>query len=679
MRRPPTCNCHCKPPVNFRVFDLEDGTLLWERMISDQTPRVGMDGRVWEMVLTRVRGFGPYRVGVSPTLALPIRVPTTVSERDLSMYNAVSYDPETGDEVTRSPLLPHITAIGTGFEMEPTRYTLNSSGYYMTGSGGFAGTINLHILNNVETGPVEYWFTNTNVDYGTINLTTSPASETASFSISADIDTIEAEILDAFDGLYNSVTVTAIAGTNIYNGVIKVVIDWTLPTTYLAQISIAGRVQSVSGSVYNMETGALVSRGGTSATSSSYSHSGIWLTETKIVRRSSAPGDATQPIVEVWDTSTSPWTFQWSDDYANGHATYVGGESEFPIGIAARNGNAAVAMARMGSTPFSVKTYNESGSVLGTKDFAYQPERITLSEDTDEISAMFLQHSWSQLCGAHGLQCGTAEYCSLDGAAYGIMDITGGAIEQFNTGELTSKSTGTGFTGDVIAVVSERALSISSPAPFALADSSGGTIDFNNLADGPSGLSDPFAPANAHYSYWYIGTEQELLFYSVSWRLNFSSGIVTGWLDEDSTMADLNAELLTVFGSDIDGRQNVVASVWNSLPTYKSGMVPMFWQQYLKITARCARNSGEATASGMDLSLSASGPSLVKRLRVESLGYVSRRTASISVLDRSDGTEVWSRGFSASQPESPCRGVLHDGRIYCSVSRVIGAGYPGEL
>jgi len=170
-----------------------------------------------------------------------------------------------------------------------------------------------------------------------------------------------------------------------------------------------------------------------------------------------------------------------------------------------------------------------------------------------------------------------------------------------------------------------------------------------------------------------------LLFYSVSWRLNFASGIVTGWLDEDSTMADLNAELLTVFGSDIDGRQNVVASVWNSLPTYKSGMVPMFWQQYLKITARCARNSGEATASGMDLSLSASGPSLVKRLRVESLGYVSRRTASISVLDRSDGTEVWSRGFSASQPESPCRGVLHDGRIYCSVSRVIGAGYPGEL
>lgn len=683
MRRPTSCNCRCKPPVNFRVFDFSDGTLLWERLLTRQYHTVGMDGRVWEMEAVVMRGTGVYSVGVTSSRSLPARYASDVSQSDISVYRAVSYDGGTGAVVTTSPefTFRNFTVNGFGgfFQPSATRYTVNSSGHYIATTNGNAATVDLYIISNLQSTPVEYWFSNFGTSSGTINLTTSPASGTASFSITASAATIKSAIETAFSGLYNSVTVTAVAGTTILDGMIKVTIDWISSSSYINNMSISSRTQTVSSGIYDLEDGKLISRGGTSAISASYSQHGIWLNETKMIRRSSSAGDSTVPIVEVWDTSTNPWTSAWSNSYAAGHSTYVGGESKFPIGITARNGNAAVAMARMGSTPFSIKTYNVSGTVLTSKDFAYHPERITMSDDTDELSAMFLEHSWSQLCGAHGIKCGIAEYSTHDGAAYGIMDITGGSIEKYNSGQLAIKSGGSGFNSEMIAVVSDSALTAASASPFSIADSSGSTIDYNNLIDGPSGLSSPLAPANAHYQYWYIGTAPELLYYSLSWRLNFDSGIVTGWMDQDATLADINAELLTLFGQDIDSRQNVVASVWNTLPSYKTAMVPSEWQQYLKITARCARNSTEATASGMNLSLSSGTAGSVKRLQIESLGYTYRRTASIAALDRTDGTEVWSRGFSVSSPDSGCTGLLHNGHLYCSVAYTVGSTYPGEL
>lgn len=642
-----------------------------------------MDGRVWEMEAVVMRGTGPYSVGVTSSRSLPARYASDASQSDKSVYRAVSYDGATGAVVTTSPefTFQNFTVQGFGgfFQPSATRYTVNSSGHYIATTNGNAATVDLYIINNLQSTPVEYWFSNFATSSGTINLTTSPSSGTASFAITASAATIKSAIETAFSGLYNSVTVTAVAGTTILDGMMKVTIDWISSSSYINNMSISSRTQTVSSGIYDLEDGKLISRGGTSAISFSYSQHGIWLNETKMIRRSSVTGTSTEPIVEVWDTSTNPWTFSWSNAYASGHSTYVGGESKFPIGITARNGNAAVAMARMGATPFSIKTYDVSGTVLTSKDFAYHPERITMSDDTDELSAMFLEHSWGQLCGNHSLKCGIAEYATHDAAAYGIMDITGGAIDPFNTGQSAIKLGGSGFNSEMIAVVSDASLVRTVASPFAIADSSGSTIDFNNLPNGPSGLSSPFAPAQAHYQYWYIGTAAELLWYAMSWRLNFDNGIVTGWLDENSTLADLNAELLSLFGQDVDSRQNVVASVWNTLPSYKTDMVPSEWQQYVKITARCARNSTEATASGMDLSLSSGTAGSVKRLMVESLGYTSRRTASIAALDRTDGSEVWSRGFSAANPDSPCTGLLHDGLLYCSVAYTVGRTYPGEL
>jgi len=315
-----------------------------------------MDGRVWELLPVVMRGAGPYKVGLSSSVSLPARYASDTSQSDKTVYQAVSYDSDTGAIVTTSPefTFQNFTVNGFGGFGQPsaTRYTVNSSGHYIATTNGQAATVDLYIINNLQSTPVEYWFSNFSTNTGTINLTTLPASGTASFAITASTATIKTAIETAFSGLYNSVTVTAVAGSTILNGMIKVTIDWNSSSNYINNMSISSRTQAVSSGIYNLETGALISYGGTSAISTTYSQHGIWLTETKIVRKSATAGDATQPIIEAWDTSTTPWTFLWSDAYATGHSTYVSGEGKFPIGIAALNGYAALGVARMGQHHF---------------------------------------------------------------------------------------------------------------------------------------------------------------------------------------------------------------------------------------------------------------------------------------------------------------------------------------
>lgn len=644
--------CCCQGDINFRVFDFDDGTLLWERLLS--TPSVGMDGRVWEFAYTQFANVVTYsNANTTRTMAARTATPQGSASRS---YYAKSYDGATGSLLTTSPeytFAPQTESAGPfGSVFIESRYRINSSGDAMFGTPAGAGTapVSLSVISNLNNAPVEYRLTCTLADSATITLRSSPATSDAVFQITDSPATIQAAIQSAFSAVINSVTVT---GTTIATGMISITIDWVNSTTYLGSYVVSSTVFTKSSYIRNLETGQITTRGGY-ATSSSYSAHGVFVTEGKIVRASATDADSTAKTVECWDVTASPWVRMWTDPITG--AAIISGAGNGVYNVAARNGTTAAGTPLRGASQYSVVTWNEGGTRLGTIDYAYAPRHLAISNNTDEIVADYMNYDTYN-----------EQYVTHTGAALAVAPLDGSSFDYHNLGTAndTNNSHIAGFTGTALAAVTYRA----SPTRTFGCD--------HAQASEASGLSDPFAPANCYRAFYYIGTPTEFLVSACEWRLQFltiggADLAATSWFDETATMSDLNAELLAIFGSDIDARQNVIADVWNTVPTYKTQ--PLFWQSALRVSARCARNASEATASGMDLILSANIYGQVKPLTVEVRDAVSIRTKNIAAVSRFDESEIWARNYSLSRASAYCSGVLHDGRLYCK-----GANVPAEI
>jgi len=157
------------------------------------------------------------------------------------------------------------------------------------------------------------------------------------------------------------------------------------------------------------------------------------------------------------------------------------------------------------------------------------------------------------------------------------------------------------------------------------------------------------------------------------WRLRWVSGADTVqhiWMQETASLADLNAEFLTVFGTDFNGVQNVLATVATdaspiSVPIYKRG---------LSIEAHGATNDSSDHEGEMETPafFTTAGATAVQGygnmptlyVDIEDYTYGPAKADTFGAINWSTGATTWSRNFNAgtSTPVRKC--VLHGSNLH---------------
>lgn len=691
------CRCGCDK-INFKQFDFSDGTLIWQRLLY--SPTLDVNGNVFAVTnaaeFTGAAGSAPFSLG-DITVTMPTRsfagtqldyyvrevnkhaaADGTISSTSPPLYvTTTTLESFVHNELAGPTVLTADGSVLRG--MTPSAWQVNSNGDRVVWQGNRssgAGWVENPTSTDTE---LTYWLDFRGADSANIVLTDSDAN-VATVSITDNAAAIKAEIEAELS--CSSATVT---GTSFQKALMKVVIDWNDNTKYLdtAVLDYTGS-QVLLGNMYlqNLVTGDVGNGGTTGGNSTSYNGSYAWQSDGNLFRRSANPSSATTRRYESWDTSTSPWTLDWNDEPLGSRTPIGDGFTMQEIELVADGGIVGIAIPYTAANfdPLIERTSVISWNNDGTGEIEYDgeftgwvPLGLAIEDGSDKMAANFVTWKDETVDTVHGTGASDDDYCGLNGEDY-VRWVTGSRSTTYTRtcrGDFEQRKAA-GFNSTHAAICNTIASSSSGEDNSALAgvvfddhvgysvtSESSGIIHSTNLTDIP----------RWRLSYEMFSEGNGLLDTTSNWRIVFDDGATTeetGWFSFSDSLATVNAELTTIWGSSTNGDVNVVATaeadVTPSCPLYK---------RTLHIECLGARNADEEGEMGTpDIFTLGTGTANFVRgqmpeIRVEIQDFERDVPGTIGARNWSTGVVTWDRNFNtSSNPKQIQAGVLKGGKLY---------------
>ena len=678
--------------INFKVFDFANGSLVWQKRADN--PLLATDGTVYARTYTEVLGFRTNNaLTTDTTVSLPDR---STSYTTLGYeVGVIQWELETDTALSTLAHFENVSAIPDALNVD-----MSVSEYRVNDAGDMAfNQVGVPFLNMLITDPGT---TDTSITYRInmipaksttnfilrMNSTGTTATYTdATFAADDDAATIQSTIETAFSTNVTTVTVT---GDTLSTSAIKIVIDWASNLHYLDEFSIdypsGTYTTNLVGNAWlrNLQSGIRGTYGSTGGFSSSFNGPSCWKADGSLLRQQGATGTT----LRSYDTSTSPWVQDWEKTPLSGKTPIVPDESALVnIDMVSANGVCGFSFQfTSGLTDvlvnrMSVITYNDDGS--GETDYSnsganftgYYPYSLAIEDGGTDAACDNLDWPDAEVQVAHGDSFTNDNYAKVDGDS----------IVRFSTGAGYAKSHGLNVGGGSVTLTNypgfndthsgyARHQRIVELSEFELANNqASGTVGYWVTTEA-SGIDDPdtLIEINRNRIHYTIGTQFDLRVNSdTEWRIRFrAAGFddeVTSWLTHSTTLATLNSELLTLFDSDANSEQVVIATVNSdsspiSVPIYQRGI-------YLEaLSARSNDNADDMeiprfwnTTSSVATIARGLAPDVYLDVRT----YSRFQQKTLGAVKFSDGTFTWARNFNpAGSAKQIYAAVLHDSKFY---------------
>jgi hypothetical protein len=705
------CHCGCEP-VNFKQFDFSDGTLNWEKLLW--SPMIATNGDVYAIAYDdeKMATEGTKTVtGTSGSITLP----TPSGNNDDVYFRIFSVDQfnsagtsqgNSGDfgwvETTfAGAAINHITKRLTSEGMESTGRVVNSSGW-------LSFSIGQPVLKILTDGShdgglvVTYHLDFFPVSIGTLQLDmdsegTPDAHSPANFDIYDSAATVSGLIGTAFGTNVTDVTVT---GTSIGESGLKIVITWDDAQHYLKTYSVASVTKLGALYARSLQDTNLKSYYDNSKYSSSYLSTGVWQDNGELFRVSADTADATKSVVEsiglIAGGAPQVMSLTWTSSPLASSTPINTAEASPLVEISRGSGGGLVGitfpLTQSTDGPvgeiMSVITWNDDGTGSevydngGNNFTGDHPYNLCFEEGGTSISVQSLEWRDHAVVLAFGDSYASSTYSSHVGGA--TINFTSGPgyskTHAINRGDF-SLNTMPGFDSAScgfcdIGTFERRIEHPTANTGAKLLETDSDDLIGRQCAIEGSGITHTIELTEIdRFAFIYnVGSLQNSLSDEhTQWRLRWVSGADTVqhiWMQETASLADLNAEFLTVFGTDFNGVQNVLATVATdaspiSVPIYKRG---------LSIEAHGATNDssdheGEMETPAFFTTAGATAeqgygnmPTLY--VDIEDYTYGPAKADTFGAIDWSTGATTWSRNFNAgtSTPVRKC--VLHGSNLH---------------
>lgn len=685
------CRCGCDK-INFKVFDFANGNLIWEKLIN--SPIVADNGDVYGV------NYGDTFFGYNDsgtllgtrTLTLPARDAATTFFANYRPYSVDQHAAADGSVSGNSGHYGCVTEIFNALDYKVPhgfcRSGMKASGYITKANGDTiapaSNTARLEIFipdpTSTKTELTYYleWIqtkTDATVTLQMDSIGTADTHSDCTFNLSDSTATIESNISTAFGTNITSVTVT---GDTLKTSSLKVVIDWADAAHYLKTYKCTSCTKIGTVFVRNLKTGILTSAHDTGGTASQQGHS-VWASDGKIFRQGYSGGDR----IEKWDTSTDPWTLDWSATPLSGRTPITYGETLDVIEVVAAGGIVGISFPLTGafSDPLvnrmSVITWNNDGTGReeyhgsGNHQGADLPFGLCIEDGGTDLASLQLSWRDKNVELVHGSSSTELQYRSNIGQGVDRWESGSGwsALDTLCLGDANKRHyAGFDDTASSFCDFVDQALDKEADATCTSGTGTGGDIEIW-AGEEDSGIGFPEIK-RWRLSYKIFSNLNSLPADDIRWRLVWDDGTTTqqtGWLDFDADLGDLNNELQTTFGDDVNSTQNVeaedtVASPTTPVPLYKTG-----------ITIDClgAKNVIDQVIMQTPAIFTVAGPSIaaarsqMPTLTVEFEDFEPHQDKTFGAIDWSTGANVWARNFNPSgNPKKVTSCVLHDGQLY---------------
>ena len=693
------CHCGCTK-VNFKAFDFTDGDLLWQRLLY--SPVIATNGEVYAAKYdTEFEGWTSAVSAISDaTVVLPTR--STAPTDTFWEYSIDRHAAADGAIAGNSGLwgitsqtagdAAHRLIAGRNHTRENTYRGLTASAYQVNATGD--------LILNEGTTFVEVWVTEPNttatevtyyiemmlVPSGHTFDFVSDQDTTATVGLADSAATIQSTISSAFGSEITSVTVT---GDSLSSSMIKVVIDWADNTRFLKSMKLDyGLGPRTLGNAYlrNLRTAIRGTYANTGGNASAYNGDACWQDSGNVFRRGANPSSASTDRFESWDTSTTPWTLDWSDEPFVSRTPIVTGVSQLvDLELCSGGGICAISFPLTSSLTggisdrMTVISWNDDGT--GEVDYhnsgnlftGHYPLGLCVQDDGDDLLCHATIWRDFNVEPVHGSGFTSEAYGSNDGRTSTRWTSGSGyaTTHLLNRGDF-AVSHCAGFDNTRLAFVDiQNRLTSTTEESMEVTTESGNNLIATWVTEEASGIGTP------ELSWWRLNyqlfnVDNALVDSSTEWRLRFNNTgeleeEFTDWFSTTATLADLNSDLLTRFGSNTNGDQNIEAEVGTG--TYIID-VPLF-QRNLTLNAYSAQDPADETALGtapvftVDEANANQALGSMPECHLELRTFGTERTNSLGAILFSDGSEVWARNFnSGTSPKSVLGAQLHGTTLY---------------
>jgi hypothetical protein len=707
------CHCGCEP-VNFKQFDFSDGTLNWEKLLW--SPMVATNGDVYAITYDaeKLATEGTDTVtGATGSITLP----TPSGNNDDVYFRIFSVDQfnsagtsqgNSGDfgwvETTFAGVaIDHNTLLlpGEAFSRSNSNRGMQAAGRCVNSSGWLDFSLGQPVLKILTDGShdgglvVTYHLDFFPVSIGTLQLDmdsegTPDAHSPANFDIYDSAATVSGLIGTAFGTNVTDVTVT---GTSIGESGLKIVITWDDAQHYLKTYSVASVTKLGALYTRSLQDTNLKSYYDNAKYSSSYLNVGFWQDNGELFRVSGDTADATKNVVEslglIAGSAPQVMSLTWTDSPL-ASSTPINADEASPLeevewgsggGLVGITFPLTATIDGPANERMSVITWNDDGTGEEVYDNAGNhftgdhPYGLCFEEGGTSISVQSLDWRDHDIVADFGDSYATSNYRSENGDA--TINFTSGSgyslTHSINRGDYSfQKVAGFNSTSCAFSVLGEArtagALEVDSTATGLIGTQC--AIEGSNIFHTVTALE-----INWFAMVYHAGSLQNSLSdENTQWRLRWVEGanvVQHIWMQETASLADLNAELLTVFGTDFNGGQNVLASVSAdaspiSVPIYKRG---------LSIEAHGATNDSTDDEGEMSTPSFFTNPGSTAVLGydnmptlyidIEDYTFAPAISSTFGAINWSTGAETWGRHFNASGAPTDVREcVLHGSNLH---------------
>ena len=683
--------------VNFKMFDFATGGMLWQRLLF--SPRIATDGTIYavkfsDAALPISLAFNSGVAAVDKTLTLANRSGSSVDYWTYSIdrYAAIDGALLGNSGVIGLTTIPSTPITGNGYHeaqpigMKASAYQVNADGNIQgtaTGAPFFAAYV---VEPNTTATAITYYIPMVKCKNANLVFTDSDAN-VCTVDVTDSAATIEAALTSDFGASVTSVTVT---GDKPNTSLLTIVIDWADNTKYLNTIKLdhdTGFYASFGNAyLFNLRTGIRGNSANTGGVSSSYSGAYAWQDSGNIFRKGADPSNATIRRYESWDTSTDPWTLDWSEKPFVSKTAIVPDETVmFDIELIAAGGICAISFPLTAASTdilvnrMSIISWNDDGTGeteyhnSGNNFTGYYPQAVSVEDGGTDMMChavawrdadVLLAHGGNNTQAVYGSELGEPVVRWSSGGSYAKSDaMCVGDFAFYKSAGFDDARAAFVFLSN-LAIIPETIVETSS--------SIGSGLIQKWVAEEPSGminLTTLVAMDRWVQHYDLLSRVNSLADDATEWRLRLVKGATTeqtAWMAPDATIGELNTELDAVFGASRNGDQNVTATV----ETATSPVAVPLYKQGLSLECLGAQSTADATDMETPAIFTDSGTVTTVRgsmpecyLDVQSFGKAV--TTTLGARFWADGLMSWSRNFNASGAAKGIRNAqLHGGQLY---------------
>ena len=545
----------------------------------------------------------------------------------------------------------------------------------------------------------------------TLSASGTLATNDATFDVDDSKANIEAAITSAFNATNTTVTSVTVSHWPIYDGPMSIEIEFVDSSYYLDTIqptyASGNALSNGRGNCYaqDVTTGEITGSNGKSKHSSSYLHDPIWDSDGNVFRIEADSFSATTKELASWDTSTDPWAEDWTDATVFSKTPINEDEESSIWGIgliktAADNGWCAIAFSYTSALQdvtvqrMSVLYYENDGTNETDVDGNWQPTGLCSKDDGTAGSPVWgnqfvtwrdvgykeyadsvfqtpstdnRYHSWHHFqtydptTGGSGASPGETSTPTIDDSV-NLADFSSGQATGFDGTRAFFASTGlqTDTAENQMEIGTRLSSSGNKILPYTCGEDDSDIIDPDTLVNLPMYEIDYTLGADIS-TRAVSGAEWRLVFERI---LSPTSSTETAWFDDTTTLAQLNSELSTLFGSDnhSPARQNVEASYDGA-----AAMSGPLHEDIVNIQARCATDEDHEDVTGFPSLFTAevsSTPDEVFNLyngcvqltiEFKDAEFSRHRTDRIGAITLSTGADDWTRQFGDTDRDTRVR------------------------